>query len=113
MRRTMGLLGSLAVATACGSGPGADGSGSFAAPEVHVAIGPDGAEVAVGDTVRMRAILVPPRADPTWEWSIAPLDRATIAPDGLVTTHQPGEVMVQACTGTKPRACGSVPMTVK
>lgn len=112
MRRALVPSGVLLLVAACAS-PDAEGDSGFGPPEKHVAIGPDGAFVAIGDTVRMRAILVPPRAGVMWEWSITPLERATIAADGLVTAHKAGDVSVEACTTDKPRACGSVPLTVQ
>lgn len=110
--RLLALVGVTALLAGCNSAD-ADGAGAFAAAEVHVALGPDGVEIAVGDTVRMRAFTVPPRSDATFTWATSPLERATITDQGLLTAHRPGEIAVQACTVERPKACNTVPIYIK
>lgn len=102
-----------AVAAGCVGGTPSENGGNFATAEPRVAIAPDGVEVRVGDSVRMRAWALPPREVATWVWSVTPGDRATIDNGGHLVAGARGDIEVQACANVPKRICGSAPITIR
>lgn len=101
------------VITACSGGALAEGGGNVIEPEPRVAIAPDGIEVLIGDTIRMRAWALPPRDVAAWQWSVSPKDRATVDQEGRLAPTAVGEVEVRACANVPERICGSAPLSVR
>ncbi len=102
-----------ALAAGCSGGTPADDGGNFATEEPRVAIAPDGVEIRIGDTVRMRAWAMPPREVATWLWSVTPADRATVDIGGHLVAGARGEIEVQACANIPQRICGRAPITIR
>ncbi len=110
--RAIGLVVGLALA-GCAAGVPTDKGGNVVEPKPQVAMAPDGVEVRVGDTVRMRAWAMPPREGAVWEWSVTPSDLATIDLLARLVPSAPGEIQVRACANVPERICGSAPLTIR
>ncbi len=114
----MGLLRLLTITAAawavgCSGEASSENGGNVVTPEPRVAIAPDGVEIRVGDSVRMRAWALPPREVATWLWSVTPADRATIDIGGYLVAGGRGDIEVQACANIPNRICGSAPITIR
>ena len=110
--RSLGWALVCLVVGCSGEAPG-EGGGNVVAPEPRVAIAPDGAEVGVGDTIRMRAWALPPQEVAAWLWSVSPRERATIDQAGNLVPGSAGEIEVRACADLPKRICGGAPLTIR
>lgn len=111
--RAVGSVAAGVVFAGCAAGVPTDKGGNVVEPKPQVAMAPDGIEVRVGDTIRMRAWAMPPRDGAVWEWSVTPSDLATIDRFGRLVPGVSGEIQVRACANVPERICGRAPLTIR